>query len=74
MNCLCELAKWAPKAPNAMYRKAVDQPVGYLPILGQLSQNWHLMAAGQCHLCAFEATTADAVEDETCTSGLQTIR
>ena len=32
------------------------------------------MAAGQRHFCAFEATTADPVEDETCARGLQTTR
>jgi hypothetical protein len=72
MNCICELAKWAPKAPDAMDRKAVDQPVRDVAILGQPSQHRHLMTAGQRHLCAFEATMADAIEDEARAGGLET--
>jgi len=52
----------------------VDQPVGYVSILNQPGQHWQLMTAGQRHVGAFEATTADPVEDEACAGGLEAIR
>ena len=65
MNCLCKLAKWPTKAPNAMDRETVDQPVGYVSIFDQSSQHRQLMTAGERLFGAFEATTAHPVEDET---------
>ena len=55
----------APKAPNAMNRQTVGQPVRYLLVFGEPTKDRQVVPAGQCVFCTFEAATPDPIKNQT---------